>query len=625
MPYENLPGIFDEKIDGNLTIAAVNEDPVVLVLGTSPQGPSETVSVVDSVTSSAKRFGRSDGTLVRGLYEASAGGAENIRLLRIGATSAKLETVGTGITIETVAKDDNAGTAYVIFWDDTAGRLRVWRASDDFLVYDNNPAYPSAAIDENEVSVYGVASGSPGDIGTLAVPVTLVAADAVSGAAYTAGTDGILLSRMELFERLQVAYTLLENEDLDIILPQNVYADDASVTDMTTAEVAAVNVSAPWASSSVYPDASSFYDVLGLVFAQEYQGEWYFWWDLDNDGVAEIYPSVGSATASTDADGNALEAADFHEANFAYQLANFCYRQSQDSQELLGSVGVLPPNSWSLKDVANWVGRAPTLADDSAGNSTVTVNGSGLLGNKWMAGRRSNPGSGLPGHIVDSIDGLAEGGFIATDSGWPDGDQQKDENDHLIDIGKYISVVGAQAILANPTNTSAYAASAATVYGGFITTLAANSAPTNKVQPGVRLPFRVGIPKLDALAGKGYVMLQGKTKGIVVADAPTATRPDSDYKRLSTIRIVKATIDSLRAVAEPFLGEGLTGTRLAALETAIQGALARLQKAEYLQRSDFQVTSTASQRVQGKADVELVLVPAFELRQITIRVALAAQ
>lgn len=625
MPYENLPGIFDNKIDGNLAIAAVNENPVVLVLGTAPRGISETVYTVDSISNAAKAFGRSDGTLIRGLYEAVAGGAENIRLLRIGATSAKLETVGTGITIETVSKDDNAGLDYTIFWEDSTGRLRVWRASDDFLVYDNNPAYPSAAIDENEVSVYGVASGTPGDIGTLSAPVTLAAADGVSGAAYTAGTDGILLSRMELFERLFVAYTLLENEKIDMVIPQNAYLDDANVLDMTTAEVAAVNTSAPWASSSVYPTASSFYDVLGRVFAQEYQGEWYFWWDLDGDGVAEVYPSVGSASASTDADGNALEDADFHEANFGYQLANFCFRQSQDSQEVLGSVGVLPPNSWSLKDVANWVGRAPTLSEDTAGNSVVTVNGSGLLGNKWMAGRRSNAGSGLPGHIVDSIDGLAEGGFIATDSGWADGSQLKDTNDRLIDIGKYISVVGAQAVLANPTNTSAYAATAASVYGGFVVTLPANSAPTNKVQPGARLPFRIGIPKLDALAGKGYVMLQQKSKGIVVADAPTATRPDSDYKRLTTIRIVKATIDALRAVAEPFLGEGLTGTKLAALETALQGALVRLQKVEFLQRYDFQVTSTASQRVQGKADVELVLVPAFELRQITINVALAAQ
>jgi hypothetical protein len=625
MAFENLPEVKSLKIDGQLLPSAVNENPVVVVIGTAPRGPSESLYTVDSISNGAQAFGRSDGTLVRGMYEARAGGAENLRLMRIGAVAAKLETVGGGITIETVSKDAGAGADYKIFWDDAAARLRVWRVSDDLLVYDNNPTYPSAKIDENEVSVSGTASGNPGDIGTLLSPITLVDADGVSSAVYTAGSDGILLSRMELFEALFVAYKLLENEDLDVVLPQNIYLDDVNVKDMTTAEVSALNTGAPWASSAVYPEPQSFYDALGLVFAQEYQGEWYFWWDLDNDGLAEIYPSVGSADDSTDAFGNALEAADYHQANFAYQLADFCYRQSQDNQEMFGVVGVLPPISWSLKDVSNWIGRLPTYTEDSAGNAVVDANGTGLLGNKWMAGRKSVGGTGLPGHTVSSIDGLAYGGFIATDNGWPDGAELTDRNDRLVDIGKYLSVVGAQAVLSNPAVSTAYVASSASTYAGFVSTLPASSAPTNKLQPGVRLPFRVGVAKLDTLAGLGYVMLQEKPKGIVVADAPTATRPDSDYRRLTTFKIVKATIDGIRAAAEPFLGEGITGTRLAGLETAIQQVLVRLQKGGFLQRFDVLVTSTPQQQVLGQADVELVLVPAFELRQITIHVGLAAQ
>jgi hypothetical protein len=242
-----------------------------------------------------------------------------------------------------------------------------------------------------------------------------------------------------------------------------------------------------------------------------------------------------------------------------------------------------------------------------------------------MAGRKGNSTTGLPGFVVNGVDGLAYGGFIATDSGWPDGAQQEDRNEHLVDIGKYISVVGAQGILANVTNPTSYAASCAALYGGFVSSLPANSAPTNKVIPGCRLPFRVSVAKLDDLAGLGYVMLQQKTKGIVVSDAPTAARPDSDYQRLSTVRIVKATIDAIRNVSEPFLGEPITGARLAALETAINQALVKLQKLEYLQRFQALVSSTPTQQVQGQADVELILVPAFELRQITVYVSLAAQ
>jgi len=120
-------------------------------------------------------------------------------------------------------------------------------------------------------------------------------------------------------------------------------------------------------------------------------------------------------------------------------------------------------------------------------------------------------------------------------------------------------------------------------------------------------------------------MFQNKSKGTVVADAPSAARPDSDYRRLTTVRIVKATIDGIRAAADQFIGEPITGARLAALETSINSVLVRLQKASFIQRFDAIVTSTPSQQVLGQADVELVLVPAFELRQITIYVALAAQ
>jgi hypothetical protein len=627
MSYENLPGIFPTLIDGNLQIATANQNPIVLVLGTAASGDSETLYRVSSVTQAARAFSKTDGTLVRGLYEVLAGGAENIRLYRIGATPATLTNVGGGISIETVAKDASAGTDYEIFWDASAGRLYVWRVSDGLLVYDNNPVYPSAAIDEQVVSVSGTATDTVTDIGSLSVPLTLEAANGEGGgggAVYTAGNDGILLSRMELFEKLFVAYKLLESEDIDIVVPMNVYLDDSNTSDMTTSEVSALNgATASWYSSPVYPEPGTFHDVLGKVFAQEYQGEWYFWWDMDRDGVAEIYPSVGSATASTDVFGVALALDDFHEANFGYQLAQFCYQQSENNAEMIGVIGTKPPVSWSLKDVSNWVGREPVTSEDASGNLVVTTNGTGLLGNKWVAGRIS--GSGLPAHTIDYIDGLAYGGFIATDSGWPDGTQLKDDNEHLVDLGKYISVVAAQTIMSNATNANAYVASGAAVYAGFVSSLPANSAPTNKLVPGVRLPFRISVAKLDTLAGKGYILFQAKTKGIVVSDAPTASRPDSDYRRLTTIRIVKATIDAVRSAGEPFLGEPITGARLAALETAINQVLVKLQKSSFLQRFQSSVTSTPAQQVQGQATVELILVPAFELRQISVSVSLAAQ
>jgi hypothetical protein len=290
---------------------------------------------------------------------------------------------------------------------------------------------------------------------------------------------------------------------------------------------------------------------------------------------------------------------------------------------MLGFIGVRPPNSFSLKDISNWIGKEPTFVA-SGTNLVVQLNGTGLRGNKWMAGRKAITGTGLTGHSIGGLE-LAYGGFIATEDGWCDGVQIEDRNDHLVDIGKYISVVGAYGVMSNTSSSTAYIASSAALYAGFVSSLDSKDGPTNSVIPGTRLPFRISVSKLDSLAGYRYVMLQDKAKGTVVADAPTASRPDSDYTRLTTIRIVKDVLDSVRAVADPFLGKSLSGAKFAALDTAISQALAKMQAGQYISRYDKSLSATAIEKVQGKCNLELVLVPAYELRRLYIYVALAAQ
>jgi len=48
----------------------VNNNPVVLIIGTATQGASESFYQVDRVSDAARTFGKT-GTLVRGMYEAS--------------------------------------------------------------------------------------------------------------------------------------------------------------------------------------------------------------------------------------------------------------------------------------------------------------------------------------------------------------------------------------------------------------------------------------------------------------------------------------------------------------------------------------------------------------------------
>lgn len=636
MAFENLPGIFGEKQETGIAILPVNNNPIVLVIGTAAQGDSETLFTVNKISDASRAFGK-EGTLVRGMYEASIGGALNLRLFRVGATSAVLTSIGEsgGLTITTVDKDDTAGTAYEIFFEASTKRLRVWRASDDELVYDNNPAYPLDTTDTGDVAVSGSITGVPvTDIGTLSVPVTLVDAhgDGDGPAVYTAGTDGVAdsngngaLSRMKMYEALYVAYKLLEDQDIDVVIPMNVYLDDLNVMDMTAATITSKGLTA----LSTYPTAGDPDDVLGKFYVEEYEGEYYFWWwfplNPENPTFtgAQIYPSVGSASATKKIDGTtSLTAADFHEVNFGYQLADFCYRQSENNEEMTGTIGVLPPTGLSPKLVSQWVGKLPVTTVDGGGNTVITTNGTGLLGNKFMAGRKGT--GGLPSFPINGVDGLYGGGFIATDDGFLDGSQEDDDNDHLIDIGKYISVVAIHPILANPSRSVSYMATGAATYAGFYSGLPPSSAPTNKILKSVRLPFRVGKAKLDTMAGLRYVTFHAEKNGIVVSDAPTAARTDSDYRRLSTVRIVKACIDDVRDAGRPFLGEGMSGVKVAALDTAIDSKLKQRVKNGDITRYEHRLISTPAQRVLGQATVELKLVPAFELRQITVTVALAA-
>jgi hypothetical protein len=635
MAYDNLPGIFEDVLDGNLTILPTATAPIVIVLGTASQGDSETVYRVDQLNTAQAAFDTT-GNLVRGMYEASAGGATNIRLFRIGAKSATLSNIGAGVTIETIRKDGSAGTDYQLTWDDSAGRLRVWD-TDETLVYDNNPADPLNSVDLNEVYVFGTfTTGSSADIpvGLLDVTdvdeaVTLLAADGVSSAIFSAGDDGLSMSRMELYEALYNAYELLEDQDVDVVVPMGVYLDDLNVMDMTQATISGV---LSLHTLSTYPDPGASNDVLGKLYTEEYEGQNYFWWwfpGTHNSPVfsaANIYPTIsGLSNLDTQkTDGTALSASDFHEVNFAYQLAQHCYTQSRDNTEMTGTIGVVGP-TFNLAGVSTWIGQLPST-DDSTGDVLVSTNGTGLLGNKFMSGRAQS-GSGttlLPAFTIDSKAGLYNGGFIATDDGWLDGTHTKDSNNHLIDIGKYISVVATYPTLTNSSRTTVYNASGAATYAGFYSALPANSAPTNKRLGSVELPFRVNIRKLDLLAGQRYVTFHTKTRGIVVSDAPTAARPDSDYRRLSTVRQVKASVDRIRVVSEPFLGEGMTGQLLAALDTAIDGELKSLVKQGVISSFNFQIIATPQQRILGQATVELKLQPAFELRQITVVIGLTA-
>jgi hypothetical protein len=628
--YENLAGVIVYKNDGNLAPEATAVAPRAMIVGTSGKGQGHLTYLVPSTTQAKSEFGN-DGTLLRGMWEVKAAGADEIAMYRIGSKPAILEGVGNsaggagGYKIETVEQDADAGGNYAMYYDDSTDRLVVKRNTDDVIVFDNDETSP---IERYEVIVSGYRhSGGGPDIGSASAFINLEDVDpsTYAGTSFTAGDDGLGMSRMEMYEELYVAYENIKQTDFDVIVPMDVYLDDYNVVNQGH-YLGAITPESP--SANTYPTKGRYrpgqdVDALGRLFVEEYEGEYYFWWWFnDGSGVfasADIWPTdaPGSATATTKIDGTTLTGDDFHEVNFAYQLGRFLYEYSTNVVDATGVIGVLPPASNSLVDKARWVGREPTWTLDTASGlyhiASANDNGSGLVGNKFMAGK------------YEHRSGAFGGGFIATEGKFMDsGAEIEDDNEIPVDLGKYFSVVVDYPLLRNSFSSTAYPASFAASYGGFYINMSPASAPTNKRVANSTLIFRLGLQALDDMAGAGYTCLRQKTTGLVVADAPTAALPTSDWNRLSTVRIVKAVIDGVRAAVDPFLGEGMSDATRASMQTSVEKVLLAAKTARYLQDyRPFEIIQTPQMEVQGKADINLTLIPAFELRQVTVTVSVS--
>lgn len=651
--FASLPTVRSTLLDGGTLLTSDDNTIKTLLIGTAGKGlevGGGVFAVGNGTPEDARTEFGLEGTLVRGMYEYLQTGtpeqlAAGLKMVRVGSTPATLEGVGarlavTGYTIETTDWADNtANSGVALIYQNHNDRLRVYVDTDEDniidvdtdLVYDNLPGgvgdpgvvgvYDTGAVVVTGTANSGVNLGSEGN------PVFFAAVEALdAGTTLTEGTDGTRLSRMELYEALHKAYNDLENEDVDMVIPMDVYLDEKNIQDLTDANITSkgLNALTDYPTAEVDEVVGSDKDYLGLLYTQEYNGKHYFWWDTDRDGVAEIFPTVGSASATANADGTALTSADFHEVNFAYQLATYCFKQTYNNSACVGVVGVRPPDGFSPSAVSTWVGKLPTYVT-SGTKQIVSANGTGLLGNKFMAGRKGNSASGLPSFAIDGTDGLKDGGFIATDTGWLDDTQRKDANDKLIDIGKYISVVAAwPAMITSWSDSTLYTASGATGYAGLMQTLPISQAPTNQNINVSGLPFDLSNAKHNDLASKRYVTFRVKPKGLVVTDAPTAARPGTDYARLSTFRVVKAILDEVRVVADPFIGKVNSSGSRAALETAVESKLNDVAAKGVLRDKSVQVTATPQQQVNGDATLRLKLTPNFELRNIDVIVSLSA-
>lgn len=198
------------------------------------------------------------------------------------------------------------------------------------------------------------------------------------------------------------------------------------------------------------------------------------------------------------------------------------------------------------------------------------------------------------------------------------------------DYSGYVQVVAAPELgYTIPNMASLYYTNGVVTYAALVSTLRAESAPTNKMVMGVAgVHYNLSLRQLNNLTGKKYVTFRVKNGRVVVTDGCT-TAPDlivsgqkraSDFARLSTLRITATTSQLVREICEPFIGEPNRMPQYNALNAAIKGGLEAMKSQGAI--NDYRFSVVARGTTLNEAVVTLEIIPAFELRKIAINVSL---
>lgn len=192
--------------------------------------------------------------------------------------------------------------------------------------------------------------------------------------------------------------------------------------------------------------------------------------------------------------------------------------------------------------------------------------------------------------------------------------------------GPYVSVVVGESIpVTYPFDTKlgtydwGYSNSAC-AYAATCQNLSAWIAPTGK-QVGniVRVRYNPAQSQLASVDSMNFVPLALNFGSVPYwVDAPTFSLADSDYARLTTMRIIFAAVTAVRQIALQFVGQAATLNVQNAFQTAISSALRGMITLGALNAADFNVSF---QPAANSAEVDLVLTPAFEIRSVTLSVS----
>lgn len=632
--FPNLPGIFVKRLDGGLRVSLTDEASVILLLGLADKGPGDQAFLARDTSLARQSFGGSS-ELYQGLVECrrAYGEGANIFLFRIGTSPAILTIPGTNaeeVKVVPVDRNSSIGSDWKASFDGDDNILFVYNG-DGQLVFSNSP---NNRVDNGTVEIRGELSalsgaqsfGDPSQ-GTLAGSVPfgsgIGAGGLTSGTTFTAAVTGPAATNLKgRYEALQDAYRTLDSEQLDIVCPLGVFADDYNVAAFISGVGGREYPKKPWESRDnplVWGSGVLSWFKETAPTQSSTTGDYVYQW-ADDVTVSGVLISGQSIDPSPNdwADATERIAAGYHEVSFAHQLANFCFQHTKNESSCIGVIGFRPPKSYFKGDLHQWAGQPPKRN----ASGSITTDGFGLAGFPETVGAtaaRLNP------LTHDKATGR-DPGFFATDSEFKDEGALVDEGGFPIDIGAFLSLCGESPEHLNSlVGTAGYTNTIAAYYAGLIARLDEKTAPTNQEAQGLRVPYRLGKTRLDNLVAAKMVMLTQRRDGVFVVDAPTAATDASDFRRLATVRIVTLVEKRVRAVGRKYIGQVVNNLLREALKSDIEESLQNLVIRGYLKNYKFDLQATQLEDILGKMNVKLVLAVPNELRQIFVTTSLSVE
>lgn len=301
MPYEKIPGVRAAFLDGAFKIPTTSTQPKILIIGPASSGLTNEIFNVAAISGAEKEFG-AETPIMRAAHEALAINANNISVIRSGGRQGSVvitDDNGGTLTIQPESRDDEILERYALILE--GERVLVYDLESENFVYDSseievldvgtvsviNDGFESFTLNDrtdptNAIKLSALTSADP-------VPENGVGIDTV---VKTEGTDGMAPSLVERYAALATTYHMLDYKDADIIVPCDVFLDDANIAD----DESVAEYGYFWGG---VPTANSSSDKLGFVWHYIYRGKIYTYF-TDTSDYFSVDQEFATVTVATD-------------------------------------------------------------------------------------------------------------------------------------------------------------------------------------------------------------------------------------------------------------------------------------------------------------------------------------